>query len=584
MIKILSSNTTFSIQTGRKPVRTRSVKGRFGEGVSKYIFSAEPVEFTGLWTPVSLEGILSASSDVYVGKVSLSFQFRSSRPVRETAVWAEASPLFPGRKAGKQLPGTMSLKAARESDGFIWVSEAEGAEGVCFYQKPPSVYPVHFVCRPGAGLFRVEWLLNRMVKAGEEIALSVVNTGRGGCTEWVEKWRREWRGISTRPPSAECRSVWMDSGIVTSPKDLRETLVSLRREHIALDCFMLSPRYAEEMGDWLFPSEPFQDRMGSVSRAISDYHLVPGLRFAPFLASSKSVLAARKREWFIKSPNGNPVTAASYDGVRGSVWVLDITREDVRRYITKVLSTVRNQWGFRAFVFERLGDAALPGIRENEELGPGKICDMASDLLREALGNRVFIAASGMPAQISPGLWDARFIMPDSLGKRHKHQDSASLLLHQASWDGGSWINAAGPLPLSLFENNASPAAESLLTAAALSSGVVFFTGAPDSLGNNGRERLKSFSELFELCKGQRVKKVESAGGGALRPLVIYCRSGHMGIFNFSGKKQSMILGSDSLKGGPGYSGKIAIGKETVFNSPEIHVVLPPGGHRIFRK
>ncbi len=583
MIKILPTGTTFSVLTGRKPVHKHSVNGRLGEGAGTCVFSTSELEFTGNWGSAVLDGVLRAVSDVYVSRLSLSFQYRSPRPVRETALWAEASPLLPGQPAGRRMPGTLTLKVSREGDGFLWLSEAENSEGMCFFQSPPVAYPVHFSCCPRAGVLKMEWALERTVKAGEEVRLTAVSIGRGFCSESVERWRREWRSFSGRTPSADRRIAWWDSGEAFNSKELREILVSLRGAKIPVEWFALSPRYAAEAGDWLTPGEPFRDRMGNATRAISDHHMVPGLRFAPFLVSRRSVLASEHRDWLLTSPGGTPVTVPAYEGSRDGMWVLDITRSDVRSHILNTLSVMRNQWGFRAFLMERVGDAALPGLRNNETLGPGKLCDMAAELLREGVGNRVFLAESGIPAQVSAGFWDARFISPVKPAFVRNPREAVERFLHQASWEGGSWINVSGPLPLSLFGAGASPAMESLLAGAAMSSGAVFFTGTPETLDETGSARLQDFLKLFAKCRGNTVRSLEKDRGRTVASLVIHCRSGHLGLFNFSSRKQNIVLGKDSLKGHLEFDGKIAAGDNTVFNSQEIHVVLPPGGHRIFQ-
>ena len=591
MIKILPSGTTAIMTFGLKPSRSRTIRGRLGEGAREHEFISPEAGLKACWKDNGIEATLRSLSDGYIRRVSLVFKYRSPHHASETVIWTESADLDSRERSEILIDGTLTSRKQRRGSGALWISESPDAEGILFRQSPPAEYPISFEYRPGAKSITVTWTLERRFEAGETLVLPTLRMNRGEREKLIGTWRREWRAVSPRTPSVDRRIGWWDEGEVESPRDLREILSVLRAWKVSVDWFALGPGYAADTGDWLNPSEVFRDRMGSASRSIGEQNIIPALRFAPFLVSRKSAVANENRDWMVKNSGGAPLNVEPYGQDRDSAWVLDISRIEVQNHIRRILTVMRDQWGFRAFILERLDDLVVPGQRARENRGPGALFEIASKLIRETVGNKVYLCASGIPLQVSPGEWDARFVAPKPV-RRNKRQswksdrsylNIASRLLHWAPWSEGAWVNASGPLPLEMFRPGGNAAVCSLVDAAAISSGMTVLTGDPRKAEYESRDNLQNYLTLFSECRKGRLRLAENVGGGLFEPLVVRNETGWIGLFNFSSRKREIRLDRESLKTALGVASALSAGDGAVFNSPEIHVALHPRGHRLFR-
>ena len=372
---------------------------------------------------------------------------------------------------------------------------------------------------------------------------------------------------------------------ISSPRDLREILSSVRGQKLPLEWFALGPEYASTTGDWLNPKEAFKDRMGSLSRTIGEQNIVPGLRFAPFLISRKSPFAEEKKDWLVKTNKGSPVVMKGYNRKKDQAVVLDITNPDVEKYISRMFSVMRDQWGYRAYVLERMADLAVPGIRYNTNVGPGTLMSTASNLIRKTVGPKVLLVGVNTPLLTGIGNWDARTSAPSisSVGHQREALSAAAAQLHRAPWNGRSWINATGPLSWDFFGKDAADALKTATCAAALSCGMVMLCGDPRNLTGEKRDALLEYLALFSECRKGRLTVGTETGGGKTTPLIVRNDRGWIALFNMSESKKSVRLERDRLRSLLGVVAPLSAGDGTVFNSPDIHVSLPPRGHRLFK-
>ncbi len=589
MIKILPTGTSAIVKHGLKPVRSNKARGRLGDGAKEHTFETGPVTIHAVWKDNKLEAALKILSELYIRSITLEFRFRSPRHPGETTLWVEAcKDTF---KTGKirTVPGIFSQKTNREGAFALWISEAPDTEGLFFRQSPPGEYPLQFHCKPLSRVLKVTWELNRMFDEGEALQLPEMGISRGRMDKLLPSWHREWERASRRELLQDRRAGWCGGKELQSPKDLREILSSIKSRKIKVDWFSVGPKYASEFGDWLLPSEAFKDRMGSLSRTIGEQSMAPGLRFAPLLVSKKSVLAEENPDWLVKTANGQPVTVPGYCGEKETLCVLDVTREDVIKHLKRTFAVMRDQWGFRAYYLERMNAASVPGIRGNNRISESSLLKTTAETIRETLGNKVLIIAGGLPRITTPDIWDARVITPepgtdkDSRKQRQTLMSVTSALLHSSIWNESTWINTSGMLPLHIFNQDCDLSTQSLKTAVLLSSGMVTFSGDPRTMDDGLGSSMTDFLELFHKCRKGKLSIVPGIGGGSIRPLVVRNSTGWVGLFNFSNRKKEVRLARDDMKTTLGVSSALCAGDSTIFNSPEIHVALPPMGFRLFR-
>jgi hypothetical protein len=591
MIKIQSAGIKAALKYGLKPVMREKSRVQQGDGPKENVFALESGELRISWKDQRIEAVLKTNTDVYVREISLFFSYRSPRPAGETTIWTESfsDDLFTGRF--HPVPSTLSKKPVRDGAWALWVSETSATEGLFFSQSPPASFPIRFSCHPGKKEIRIDWQLNRTVSSGSMLTLPAVTLSRGTAEKEIKNWHKEWAAVSRRETLTDRRTGWCAGPELTSPKELREMLAVLKAAKPRFEWFAVGPEYALATGDWLNPAEPFRDRMGSVSRSITEYNMGPALRLAPFLVSRKSELAAEKRDWLVRSSKGSPLLVPGYAGDREMAHVLDITHSEVIAHVTRLFTVMRDQWGFRNFVLERVGNVAVPGNRQNNTLGTGNLMEISSKTIRNAVGNKVLLIASDLPLLTSPGLWDSQALIPaiDEFSlrplkrARRKAMTIASALLHRSGWIDIGWVLNSGILPLGLIEKECGTADGSLLASIALAAGIVILSGDPRTMNEESLKSLKDFLNLSEKCRKGKLRIIQNVGGGLVSPLVVRNDRGLLALFNLSGKKKGIMLDRTGMKTDLGVSTPLSAGDGAVFNSPEIHVALQPYGHRIFR-
>jgi len=586
MIKILPSSASAVLRYGIKPIQNAKAKASFGRKPKEQSFELKSVHLRALWGDTHIEAIVNAKSELFIRSISLIVRFKASRLVRDLTVWSESysNELKPGKT--KSMPGTLSGSTRHEGAWAMWISDSADVDGLFLKQIHQVDYPIMFECRPLNHILSIRWEINRRLKIRETLNLPSVMLSRGPLERLISGWVQNWKASRVFPRGG--RLGWCDSGKSKTQKDLLEILGALRSSKIRVNWFALGPQYASQMGDWITPKNP--DLMNTFVRTIMEQNITPGLRLAPFLASRKSSLAAKKRSWFVSGDNGIPITVKRYETDRDNCYVLDLSNPKVLDHIRRMFSLMREQWGFHAFYLERLGDSLAPGLRQKENYSAGELLNDGAMAIRDAVGDRGLLVAADLPLLATHGIWDAQ-VMARSLGEIHrqifvKKQSAkmtvASTLLHRSAWNESSWINTAGLLPVSLF-NTRDAASSTLITAIALSCGLVCFSGDPREIDKETRGSIQEFLIRFSKCRKGRLSLMPKADDEIDDLLVVRNNQGWMALFNFSDRKAQMRLDSKSLQSRLGVSTPLSTGSGAVFNSPEIHVFLPPRGHRLFR-
>ncbi|MCK5736190.1 MAG: hypothetical protein KAH21_06900, partial [Spirochaetaceae bacterium] len=266
MIKILPSGTSGMVKYGLKPVHSSKTRGRLGDGAKEHSFEIGPVILQALWKDNKIEASVNIESEIYLRSITLDFRFRSPRHSRDTVLWTES--YMDNFKAEniKSVPGTFSHKTPRDGTWALWIAEDSESEGLFFKQSPPGDYPLRFYCNPLSKVLKITWEINHTFSEGETLTLPHVGMTRGRIEKILPSWRREWKQHSHRELLQDRRVGWCGEKELQAPKDLREILSSIRNQKIKVDWYAVGPNYASEFGDWLYPSDAFKDRMGSLSR------------------------------------------------------------------------------------------------------------------------------------------------------------------------------------------------------------------------------------------------------------------------------------------------------------------------------
>ena len=248
----------------------------------------------------------------------------------------------------------------------------------------------------------------RPLKAGEEIAVCRLALVRAEGEGFVDAAYDRWfglMGVSALPaPKLVGYSSWYRHyGDITMDKlawdleGLADTLGGLRDQGLLeglRPLFQIDDGYAK-VGDWLLVDrEKFphgaQDLADLAGRA-HGLGLAAGLWVAPFVCERDSRLADEHPDWLLRDDGGQPVTT-------GCHWsgglALDVCLPAVRDYVSHVLRTMTQEWGFDLLKCDFLYGACMQG---HAGLNRGQLMADAIDLMREAVGPRVALLGCGVP-------------------------------------------------------------------------------------------------------------------------------------------------------------------------------------------
>lgn len=213
-------------------------------------------------------------------------------------------------------------------------------------------------------------------------------------------------------PSGWCS--WYYYFTKVSEQAVVENLMALRsqRPTLPLTVVQIDDGYQTAVGDWLSVKETFPHGMGSVAERIRLAGYRPGLWLAPFTVAANSRLAHDHPDWLVHDRNGKPV-------VSGKNWDtplhgLDTTHPGAREWLRETLATIVQDWGFDYLKLDFLVSAAAHGRRYDARATRAGALRDGLRLIRDIVGEDVFLVGCGCPLLSAVGVVDAMRIGPDS--------------------------------------------------------------------------------------------------------------------------------------------------------------------------
>lgn len=231
-------------------------------------------------------------------------------------------------------------------------------------------------------------------------------------------------GQARRPelaPSGWCS--WYYYFDKVSEDAIAENLMALRsqRSTLPLDVVQIDDGYQTAVGDWLSVNDSFPHGMGRVAERIRLAGYRPGLWLAPFTVAANSRLARDHAEWLVHDATGKPAFAGkNWDT---SLYALDTTHPGARNWLRETLTTIVRDWGFEYLKLDFLASGATRGRRHDPLASRASALRGGLRLIREIVGDEVFLLACGCPLLSAVGVVDAMRIGPDSApywSPRHK--------------------------------------------------------------------------------------------------------------------------------------------------------------------
>ncbi|MDR2517125.1 MAG: alpha-galactosidase [Spirochaetaceae bacterium] len=164
--------------------------------------------------------------------------------------------------------------------------------------------------------------------------------------------------------------------------------------------FQIDDGWERAAGDWEANERRFPRGLQFLAARITDAGLVPGLWLAPFIVTRKSRVFREHPSWLLRDGSGKPVSAGWNPNWDGSFYCLDISREDVRDHLRRLMEKVVTRWGFRYLKLDFLYAGMLPGAfaRGGDPAGHyRRAAAILTEITAERTGKPVAYLGCGVP-------------------------------------------------------------------------------------------------------------------------------------------------------------------------------------------
>ena len=212
-------------------------------------------------------------------------------------------------------------------------------------------------------------------------------------------------------PVGWCSWYYLFQGVTED--DIEETVEWAIQHHdeAPLDIIQIDDGFQSEVGDWLELNTQFSRGMPQMSAQIREAGMRPGLWLAPFIAKPNAKVVEKNPGWVLKNRFRLPANP-------GLVWntygrALDVTHPEVLDYVRDVVGTVVREWGIDYLKLDFLYAGALPGARYDPGLTRAQSLYRALRLIRDEVGEDVFLVGCGCPLGSGIGIFDSMRIGPD---------------------------------------------------------------------------------------------------------------------------------------------------------------------------
>ncbi|MHA1264405.1 MAG: alpha-galactosidase [Candidatus Helarchaeota archaeon] len=219
-------------------------------------------------------------------------------------------------------------------------------------------------------------------------ALSWTTTPTGWCS---------WYYFFTRVSQ---EAVLQNAEFVANHKDLP-------LEIIQIDDGYLPARFFNScIGDWLTVNKRFSKGLKWLADEIRKKGFKPGLWTAPFIVSKSSKLYKEHPDWVIRNSKGKPIVVniPTEWGIFNKIYGLDTTHPEVQQWLRTLFTTLVQDYGFQFLKLDFIYAAAIRGSRYDQSLTRVQAYRKGLEVIRDAVGENVFLLGCGAPLGPSVGL------------------------------------------------------------------------------------------------------------------------------------------------------------------------------------
>lgn len=192
-----------------------------------------------------------------------------------------------------------------------------------------------------------------------------------------------------------------------SEDDILENLNEIEKKRLPLDYVQIDDGYERAVGDWLEINERFPHGMKFLANEIKSRGYKSGIWIAPFIVEKDSRIISEHPTWLLREGKKKKMVRAGYNPLwSGSFYALDLTHEEVRRYLKKVFSTMFDEWGYDMVKIDFIYAGALKGEWSNSSYSRAKAYRETLEMIRKIAGDRLILGC-GAPLVPGIGVFDA---------------------------------------------------------------------------------------------------------------------------------------------------------------------------------
>ncbi|MDC5703775.1 alpha-galactosidase [Vibrio europaeus] len=221
------------------------------------------------------------------------------------------------------------------------------------------------------------------------------------------------KGVTQDSPLGWCS--WYAYYAEVTEKNIHANVEQMREHLKPFDYVLLDDGYQAFMGDWLTPSDKFPSGIKSVLREICSNGKKPAIWLAPFIAQPESEIFRNHPDWFVRHEDGRLLKAedVTYAGWRCTPWyILDTTNIQVQEHLTRVVRTMREEWGVEMFKLDANYWGTLKGVRSQSGVTGVEAYRLGMQAIIEGAGDALVLGCNA-PMWPSLGLVDAMRVSDD---------------------------------------------------------------------------------------------------------------------------------------------------------------------------
>jgi len=342
---------------------------------------------------------------------------------------------------------------------------------------------------------------------------------------------------------------------------IRRNLAEFRKRKVPLKYFIINDGWEMNPGDWDTPSSGFPSGMSSLAAEIKGSGYIPGIWFAPFIVGRESSVFRNRKDWLAKEPGKRVKPAGWIPSHGGSFYALDLSRNDVRNYISGNLKRLRNDWGFSLIKMDLLYAVSLyPPEGESR----GEAMKNAMDFLYSLKGSSEYLLNSvplesafgrveycRIAAETTP-FWEHAFTRNLHCRERFSSLNNLRSTVGRRQLNSRFFSNDTGSFLLSTVKN--SMEASRRYTQFLLHSLLGTLITTSDNPGDYDEDELNAYLSQFPLISPEIEDVQESR-----RTVTILYRAGgrrYLSIFNLAERMRSFELPEGKWFGAKGLKRK----------------------------